>query len=53
MKPDALVGAAYIAMSVAHATLSPNPREIFVAAMYLAIAVIHLVAPYFPEDDCR
>jgi hypothetical protein len=53
LKPDALVGAAYIAMSVAHATLSPGSGEVFITVIYMAIAAIHLLAPRFPDDDCR
>jgi hypothetical protein len=53
MKPDALVSAAYIAMSVTRATLPPNTAETFTTVMYLAIAVIHLVAPHFPKDESR
>ena len=51
VKPDALVGAAYIAMSAARATLAPDQAEILRTVMDLAIAMIYLAKPYLHKDE--
>jgi len=51
MVVDTLISGAYTAVSAAHATHAAAPEEIFIASVYLGVALIYLIAPHLPKDD--
>jgi hypothetical protein len=51
MQPETLIGGAYTAMSAAYAMEATRPTEIFVATMYLGVAMIYLIVPYQRKGD--
>jgi hypothetical protein len=46
IQPETIIGGAYTAMSAAYAMEATRLAEIFVATMYLGVAMIHLIIPY-------
>jgi hypothetical protein len=53
LQPETIISGAYIAMSAAYLMEATRPTEIFVATMYLGVAMIHLIGPYQRKGDRR
>jgi hypothetical protein len=51
MQPETIISGAYTAMSAAYSMEATRPAEIFVATMYLGVAMIHLIVPYQRKGD--
>lgn len=50
MVPETMISGAYTAMSAAHAVHAASSEDIFMAVMYLGVALIYLIAPYLRKD---
>jgi hypothetical protein len=50
MAPEILISMAYTAMAAALSASASNGQEIFLSAMYLAIATIYLFSPYIRRE---
>jgi hypothetical protein len=53
LQPETIISCAYIAMSAAYLMEATRPTEMFVATMYLGVAMIHLIGPYRRKGDRR
>jgi hypothetical protein len=51
MQHETIIGGAYTAMSAAYAMEATRPTEIFVATMYLGVAMIYLIVAYQRKGD--
>ena len=51
LQPETIISGAYTAMSAAYSMEATRPAEIFVATMYLGVAMIYLIAPYQRKGD--
>ncbi len=51
MQPETIISGVYIAMSAAYAMEAARPAEIFVATMYLGVAMIYLIVSYQRKGD--
>ena len=48
---EAITSGAYAAISAAYAMEATKPAEIFVATMYMGLAMVHLIVPHLRKGD--
>jgi hypothetical protein len=51
LKSEVIAGAAYTLMALAHMAEAGRSASAVVTAMYLVLAMTHLIAPYLPKND--